>query len=88
VVLTAYQQIENNLLQPLVYKRTVAVPPLLTIVAVLIGAALAGVLGVLLAIPVAAMLQVIARDLWPDVQARRARKDGNGTTTIVPSALE
>lgn len=71
VVLTAYQQVENNMLQPLVYKRTVSVPPLLTIVAVLIGAALLGVLGVLLAIPVAAMLQVIARDLWPEVQKRR-----------------
>ena len=58
IVLTAYQQVENNLLQPIIYKRTVAVPPILTIVAVLIGAALLGVLGVLLAIPVAAMLQV------------------------------
>jgi predicted PurR-regulated permease PerM len=71
IVLTAYQQIENNLLQPIIYKQTVAVPPILTIVAVLIGAALLGVLGVLLAIPVAAMLQVLAADLWPEVQKRR-----------------
>lgn len=72
IVLTAYQQVENNLLQPVVYKQTVAVPPILTIVAVLIGAALLGVLGVLLAIPVAAMLQVLAADLWPEIQERRA----------------
>lgn len=71
VVLTAYQQIENNLLQPIVYRRTVSVPPLLTIIAVLIGAALLGVLGVLLAIPIAAMLQVLAKDLWPEIQKRR-----------------
>lgn len=71
IVLTAYQQVENNLLQPIVYRRTVAVPPLLTIVAVLVGAALLGVLGVLLAIPVAAMLQVLAADVWPEVQKRR-----------------
>ncbi len=71
VVLTAYQQLENNLLQPVVYKRTVAVPPLLTIISVLVGAALLGVLGVLLAIPVAAMLQVIAQDAWPEIQKRR-----------------
>ncbi len=64
IVLTAYQQVENNMLQPLIYKRTVAVPPLLTIVAVLIGASLLGVLGVLLAIPFAAVAQVIAKDLW------------------------
>lgn len=71
VVLTAYQQLENNLLQPIIYRRTVAVPPLLTIVSVLVGAALLGVLGVLLAIPVAAMLQVLARDAWPEIRRRR-----------------
>jgi predicted PurR-regulated permease PerM len=71
IVLTAYQQIENNLLQPIVYKRTVSVPPLVTIIAVLVGAVLLGVLGVLLAIPVAAMIQVLASDIWPEVQKRR-----------------
>ncbi|MFY9265074.1 MAG: AI-2E family transporter [Solirubrobacterales bacterium] len=64
VVLTAYQQVENNMLQPVIYRRTISVHPLLTIIAVLIGASLLGVLGVLLAIPVAAIAQVIARDLW------------------------
>lgn len=68
VVLTAYQQVENNLLQPIVYRSTVSVPPLLTIVSVLVGATLLGVLGVLLAIPVAAMLKVLARDVWPDLR--------------------
>lgn len=71
IVLTAYQQVENNLLQPIIYKQTVSVPPILTIIAVLIGAALLGVLGVLLAIPIAATLQVLAADLWPEVQQRR-----------------
>jgi predicted PurR-regulated permease PerM len=82
IVLTAYQQVENNLLQPIVYKRTVQVPPILTIVAVLIGAALLGVLGVLLAIPVAAMLKVLAADVWPEIQKRRelARKTPNVTS--------
>jgi predicted PurR-regulated permease PerM len=64
IVLTAYQLIENNMLQPLIYKRTVSVPPLLTIIAVLIGVELLGVLGALLAIPTAAVAQVIASDLW------------------------
>jgi predicted PurR-regulated permease PerM len=82
VVLTAYQQVENNMLQPVVYKRTVAVPPILTIVAVLIGAALLGVLGVLLAIPVAAMLQVIAADVWPEIEKRRdARRTARDVTS-------
>lgn len=71
IVLTAYQQVENNLLQPIIYRQTVAVPPLLTIVSVLVGAALLGVLGVLLAIPVAALVQVIAKEFWPEFQKRR-----------------
>ena len=73
-----YQQVENNVLQPLIYKRTVAVQPLLVIIAVLIGASLLGVLGVLLAIPVAAMLQVIAKDLWAEREERKERNAAAG----------
>ena len=49
----AYQQFENHVLQPLVYGRTVQLSPLAVLLAVLIGAQLAGVLGALMAIPVA-----------------------------------
>jgi predicted PurR-regulated permease PerM len=51
VVLIVYQQIENNMIQPVVYGRTVAIHPLVVIVAVLIGSALLGILGALVAIP-------------------------------------
>jgi predicted PurR-regulated permease PerM len=64
VVLVVYQQVENNLLQPIVYRRTVQVAPLLTIIAVLIGATLLGVLGVLVAIPIAGAIQIVIRDIW------------------------
>jgi predicted PurR-regulated permease PerM len=57
-----YQQIENNLIQPQIQKRTVNVHPLLTIVAVLFGATLLGVLGALVAIPVAASIQILVRE--------------------------
>jgi predicted PurR-regulated permease PerM len=59
-----YQQVENNVLQPLVYKRTVNVSPLLVIVAILIGSSLLGVLGALVAIPVAAAIQIVVKDVW------------------------
>ena len=59
-----YQQVENNVLQPLVYRKTVDVPPLLVIVSILIGAALLGVLGALVAIPIAATIQIVAKDMW------------------------
>jgi predicted PurR-regulated permease PerM len=54
-----YQQVENHLIQPLVYGRTVQLSPLAVLVSVLIGAELAGVLGALAAIPVAGTLQVV-----------------------------
>ena len=57
-----YQQIENNLIQPQIQKRTVNVHPLLTIVAVLFGATLLGVLGAIVAIPVAASIQILLRE--------------------------
>ena len=63
-VLILYQQIENNLIQPLVYGRAVQLHPLIVIVAILIGAALLGVLGALVAIPAAAAVQAVVRDYW------------------------
>jgi predicted PurR-regulated permease PerM len=58
----AYQQLENNLIQPQIQRRTVNVHPLLTIVAVLFGGTLLGVMGAIVAIPVAASLQILLRE--------------------------
>ena len=57
-----YQQIENHVLQPVVYGRTVQLSPLAVLISVLIGAELAGVLGALAAIPVTGALQVFLVD--------------------------
>jgi predicted PurR-regulated permease PerM len=57
-----YQQFENQVLQPLVYGRTVQLSPLIVLIAVLMGAKLAGVIGALGAIPVAGTIQVIVVD--------------------------
>jgi predicted PurR-regulated permease PerM len=59
----AYQQFENHVLQPLVYGRTVELSPLGVLCAVLIGAELAGILGALLAIPIAGSLLAISREV-------------------------
>jgi predicted PurR-regulated permease PerM len=64
VFFVLYQQVENHLLQPLVFSRTVQLNPLTVIIAILIAAQLAGILGALLAIPIASMIQVILRDVW------------------------
>ena len=61
-----YQQLENHILQPVIYGRTVRLSPLTVLIAVLIGAELFGILGALAAIPVAGILQAVAREiiLW------------------------
>lgn len=63
VVFVAYQQLENHVLQPLVYGRTVRLSPLAVLCAVLVGAQLAGILGALLAIPVAGSLLAVGREV-------------------------
>jgi predicted PurR-regulated permease PerM len=47
-----------------VYRRALQVNPIVTIVSVLAGAALLGILGALLAIPIAAAIQIVLRDWW------------------------
>ena len=63
VYFIVYQQIENQILQPIVYGRTVQLSPLAVLVAVLAGAQLAGVVGALGAIPIAAGIQVVVLDI-------------------------
>ncbi|OGG50126.1 hypothetical protein A2763_01115 [Candidatus Kaiserbacteria bacterium RIFCSPHIGHO2_01_FULL_54_36] len=58
-----FQQFENHLIYPLVVTRVVGVPPLLVILALIIGAELAGFLGIILSVPVAAAIQELARDI-------------------------
>ena len=70
VFFVVYQQLENHLLQPLIFARTVQLNPLTVIVAILIAAELMGMLGALLAIPVASMIQVILRDIWDHRRGR------------------
>jgi predicted PurR-regulated permease PerM len=60
-----YQQVQDRVIQPIFYKRAVRVQPVIAIIVVLAGAQLAGILGALLAIPVAAALGAIFDELWP-----------------------
>jgi len=77
-----YQQLENHVLQPVVYGRTVQLSPLAVLIAVLIGAEIAGILGALGAIPVAGAIQVIL------VDALRARREALVVTVPGEGAVE
>jgi predicted PurR-regulated permease PerM len=63
VIVTIYQNVEGHVIQPIVYSRTVQLSPLLVLVASIIGATLGGIVGVLLAIPVASTVQTIILEL-------------------------
>jgi len=78
VFFVVYQQVENHLLQPVVYSRTVQLSPLAVLLSVLIGAELAGVLGALAAIPVAGTLQVLFL-AWLQERRKHPRSAVGGT---------
>ncbi len=65
-----YQQVENYLIAPRIMQRTVSVPGPVTVVAALTGGALLGVLGALLAIPVAAGLLLLYEEVLVPRQRR------------------
>jgi predicted PurR-regulated permease PerM len=62
--IVVWQRFEDYVVQPLVYGKTLRVNPIVTIVSVLVGASLLGILGALLAIPTAAAIQIVLRDWW------------------------
>jgi predicted PurR-regulated permease PerM len=72
-----YQQFENHVIQPQIQKRTVNVQPFITIVAVLFGATLLGVLGALVAIPAAASIQILLRE-YVDLRTMSIKPEQNG----------
>ena len=63
VYYVVYQQVENYVVAPKIMQRTISVPGAVTVIAALIGATLAGVLGALLAMPVAAGLMLIHEEV-------------------------
>ena len=78
-----YQQFENNLIQPQVQRRTVRVHPFLVLVSVLFGATLLGVLGALIAIPVAASIEILVKEWW---MFREEQKQLEQLTVSIPES--
>jgi predicted PurR-regulated permease PerM len=67
----AWQRVEDYVVQPFVYGRALHVNPIVTILAVLAGATLLGILGALIAIPTAAAIQIVLSDWWAARQRTR-----------------
>lgn len=77
-----YQQLENYLVAPRVFARTIAISPLAAFIAVLIGGSVAGVLGAVLSLPVTGAGAVIFRHL----RAQRAQRPPAGQEAATGSA--
>ena len=76
VIQLIYQQLENYVVYPIVYKRAVELSGFTTIVSVLIAGSLLGVVGAILAVPFAAVIKTVVReagrprrDRWPRCEA-------------------
>lgn len=67
------QQFENHLIYPLVVRKVVGVPPIIVILALIIGGQLAGFMGILLSVPVAAVLLEFAEDMQKEKRLRAAK---------------
>lgn len=62
IFFVAYQQFENNVIQPIVQSKSVDMSPLLILISAIIGVTLGGLLGALIAIPIAASLRILVSD--------------------------
>jgi predicted PurR-regulated permease PerM len=74
VFVLIYQQVESNLLQPLVYSKAVQLNGLVILIALLVGGQLLGIPGALLAIPVAEIIRIVVTEL---LAYRRTRQEAN-----------
>jgi len=83
-----YQQFENHVLQVVIMSKTVQINQLFVLVSVLIGVELFGVVGALLAIPAAGVLQVIVRDLWDHRAGKFKEEPTIGADEIPVSEVE
>ena len=81
VFLIVYQQIENNVFQPIIHRYTVQLNPFWIILAVLVGATILGFVGALMAIPIAGIVQVVVQEAWAWRQEQR-------TAQLMPPGVE
>jgi predicted PurR-regulated permease PerM len=82
-LLLLYQQFEDRFLTPRVYGQTLNLPPLVVLIAVLVGGQLLGIVGVLLAMPAAAVARV-GFDYWMERQGPVVIPAGPADESLAP----
>jgi predicted PurR-regulated permease PerM len=88
VIQIIYQQVENYIIYPIVYRRAVELSPFTTIVAVLIAGSLLGVVGAILAVPFAAVIKTVLHEAGAPRRERMAALRGpeDGEAPVSPEA--
>ena len=81
----AYGQFEGQVLSPIIFRRTVHVNPLVVVLAILFFSELAGIFGAVVAVPAAATIQIVAREI---LRIRRERLHLAATPLNSPTELE
>jgi predicted PurR-regulated permease PerM len=79
IFVLVYQQVESNLLQPLVYSQAVQLNGLVILIALLVGGQLLGIPGALLAIPVAEIIRILVTEI---LAYRRSRQEASGPAVV------
>jgi predicted PurR-regulated permease PerM len=86
VVQLIYQQVENYIVYPLVYRRAVELSPFTTIVAVLIAGSLLGVVGAILAVPFAAVIKIVLHEAGDPRRTRMSALRGGADGSVALDA--
>ena len=85
IFVLVYQQVESNLLQPLVYSQAVQLNGLVILIALLVGGQLLGIPGALLAIPVAEIIRIVVTEVLAYRRTRQATNERSVATSSPPA---
>ncbi|MEX1004713.1 MAG: AI-2E family transporter [Acidimicrobiia bacterium] len=82
LLFTGIQQIDNHVITPMVQRTRVLLSPLVIVIALIVGGSVAGLLGVLVAVPLVAVIRIVAGHLW------RTRMLGESWEEALDSSIE
>ncbi len=82
VLFTIIQQIDNHIITPMIQRTRVLLSPLVIVLALIVGGSIAGLLGVLVAVPSVAVIRIVAGHLW------RTRVLGEPWEQAIESSIE
>jgi predicted PurR-regulated permease PerM len=87
VLLVAYMQVEGHILIPRIYGQTLRLSPLAVVIALLIGGQLLGIVGALLALPIAASLRVLIEQLRIDLPGEQPGEEAQRALDVAAEAV-